>query len=76
MTKEEFIKDLQEELEYETVLQADTNLKNLEEWDSMSAMILIGFVSDKFDITLNADDIKSITTINSLIDRIGSEKFE
>jgi acyl carrier protein len=75
MEKSEFISKLQEELEFDETLTLDTNLKELEEWDSMGAMVLIGFVSDEFGITLNAEDIKAITDINSLIERIGVEKF-
>lgn len=75
MTKAEFIEQLQEELEYETPLAPDTMIRELDEWDSMSAMVLIGFVSQKFGVTLKGDDIREITTIDSLIARIGAEKF-
>lgn len=75
MKKSVFLSKLQEELEFETELTETTNIKDLEEWDSMGAMVLIGFVSDEFGIILNAEDIKSITTINSLIERIGLDKF-
>lgn len=75
MEKSLFLIRLQEELEYETNLDLNTNIKELEEWDSMGAMILIGFVSDEFGVNLNADDIKKITTVNSLIEKIGLEKF-
>ena len=75
MNKQEFLNDLAEELELETEVQLDTNFKDLDEWDSMGAMILIGFVSDNFDVTLNADDIKKLTTFQSIIDKIGTEKF-
>jgi len=75
MEKSAFIGRLKEELEFESDLEISTNLKNLDEWDSMAAMVLIGFVSDEFGITLNADDISSITTIGSLIEKIGQDKF-
>lgn len=75
MNKQEFIAELAEELELETEVTLDTNFKDLDEWDSMGAMILIGFVSDTFDVTLNADDINALTTFNSLVERIGNEKF-
>lgn len=75
MTTNEFILGLVEELELETTLVINTNLKDLDEWDSMAAMVLIGYVSNEFGVTLNADDIKDITTVNSLIERIGLEKF-
>tara|TARA_B100000767_G_C19732077_1_gene522173 strand:- start:1250 stop:1483 length:234 start_codon:yes stop_codon:yes gene_type:complete len=75
MKKQDFIKELSEELELETVVTIDSSIKDLDEWDSMGAMILIAYVSDNFEVTLDADDIESITTFNSLIERIGEEKF-
>lgn len=75
MDKAKFLVDLAEELEIETGLEGTTNIKELEEWDSMTAMLLIGFVSNECGVTLNADDIKDLTTVNSLIEKIGTEKF-
>ena len=75
MKKNEFILGLGEELEIETTLVNTTNLKDLDEWDSMAAMVLIEYVSNEFGITLNADDLKEITTVDSLIERIGLDKF-
>lgn len=76
MKKADFMLGLQEELELELQLTGDTDLKSLEEWDSMAAMLLIGYVSNEFGVTLNADDIKNITTVDSLIVMIGIDKFE
>ena len=76
MNKQEFLTELAEELELETEVQLDTNFKNLDEWDSMGAMILIGFVSDNFDVTLNADDIKGLSTFQSIVEKIGADKFD
>ncbi len=75
MKKANFISGLHEELELSVPLTESTNLKDLDEWDSMAAMILIGYVSSNMDITLTADDLKGITTVDSLIDRIGADKF-
>lgn len=75
MKKQDFINELAEELEVESQVTAETVLKDLDEWDSMGAMILIGYVSDNFDVTLNADDIEALTTFQSLVDKIGIEKF-
>lgn len=76
MTTNEFILGLVEELELESAVEISTNLKDLEEWDSMAAMLLIGYVSNEFGITLNAEDLKDITTVASLIEKIGANKFE
>ena len=75
MEKSVFLSRLQEELEFESELEINTNIKDLDDWDSMAAMVLIGFVSDEFGMTLNADGIEAITTIESLIEKIGQDKF-
>lgn len=75
MEKSVFLSRLQEELEFESELELNINIKDIDEWDSMAAMVLIGFVSDEFGMTLNADDIEAITTIESLIEKIGQDKF-
>jgi acyl carrier protein len=75
MTKQEFFVNLAEELELEIEINESTNLKELDEWDSMTAMVLIGFVSSEFNVTLTSDDLKEINTINSLINKIGEDKF-
>lgn len=76
MNKEQFLANLKEELELESEINLDTNLKEMEEWDSVLAMVLIGFVADSFNVTLTADHLGGMTTINSLIGMIGVEKFE
>lgn len=75
MNISDFLLGLQEELEIETALSLDTDLKQLEDWDSMAAMLLIGYASNEFNVTLTADDLKGITTIDSLVERIGKDKF-
>jgi acyl carrier protein len=76
MKNDEFIARLKEELELEADVNNLTQLKELDEWDSMAAMVLIGFVSDNFSLTLTADDIKEMTTVDSLIEKIGTDKID
>lgn len=75
MDKQSFLTELQDVLEIDKTLFEETNLKELEEWDSMTAMILIGFVSDKFEVELSPKNMLDITTVSSLILKIGTEKF-
>ena len=75
MKKNQFILNLKEELELEADIDFSTELKELDEWDSMTAMVLIGFVYDNFGLTLTAEDIKQMTTIDSLISKIGTDKI-
>ncbi|WP_426474905.1 acyl carrier protein [Chryseobacterium balustinum] len=76
MKKNEFIVGLGEELELSQTLTEDTDLKSLEEWDSMASMLLIGYVSNETGVTITSDDLKEITTVNSLLEKIGMDKFE
>lgn len=75
MTKEQFLHELTEELELESTISLKTNIKQLDEWDSMTAMLLIGYVSSNFDITLTGKDIDQIDTFESLVQKIGADKF-
>lgn len=75
MNRDQFILKLREELELESNIDFTTELKELDEWDSMTAMVLIGFVSDNFGLTLTAEDIKQMTSIESLINNIGADKI-
>ena len=75
MKENEFILGLGEELELSEELTLDTNLKDLEEWDSMTSMLLIGYVANEVGVTITSDDLKEITTVQSLIEKIGSDKF-
>jgi acyl carrier protein len=71
----EFISELKEELELESTLELTTNIKELEEWDSLAAMVLIAYISRSFNVTMNANDIEQITTVQTIIDFVGTEKF-
>lgn len=76
MKKQDFIKELAEELEVETEVSNETKFEDLDEWDSMSILVLMGYVSDKFGLTLNADDVSELTTFESLIIKIGRDNFD
>lgn len=76
MDKKTFILKLEEGLELETELTDTTLIKELDEWDSMAVMVLIGIVYEEFAVSLNGDDIEAITTVESLLNRIGLEKFK
>lgn len=76
MTKAEFLEGLNEELEFDTPLEFKSDIKGHEEWDSMGAMILIGYVSSKTGITLTGEDIQNLKDVNSLIEKVGTDKFQ
>ncbi|MBL0325196.1 MAG: acyl carrier protein [Cytophagaceae bacterium] len=76
MNKQKFLEEAIEELELDSTVDFDTNFKALPDWDSMNVMVLIGFVSRKFNISLNALELEKIDTFKDLISKIGPEKFD
>ena len=76
MEIEKFLNLFQKSLEIEQEnLSVETNIQDLDEWDSMTALMLIALVSKEFSVILNADDVLNLTTIQSLIEKIGKDKF-
>jgi len=76
--KEEFINDLKDALEIEDNIdiKIDTNLKNLEEYDSLSVLIIIAMVGKIFGKQISSSDFEDVTTIRDLIELIGVDYFE
>ena len=67
MNKVQFLEELEENLELESKVTFETKLKDLEEWDSLTAMVLIGFFSDNFEVNLSAQDIENLTSLEKLL---------
>lgn len=76
MNIEDFIEELQEILEFDTKIELDSNFQEFDEWDSLSAMVLMGYVSDTFNTKITPGDFEKLSNISSLIDMIGRDKFE
>lgn len=57
--------DLLEETERETIT-AETQFKNLDEWDSMTALMLIAMFDEQYSIKINGDSIKNADTLADL----------
>jgi len=77
MNKEGFIAILKEELEMEDVeFDSLTRFDSLEIWDSMSRLILISLVDERFQVQLKDGDFQRILTLNDLVEKIGEDRFE
>ena len=77
--KEEFIKELKDALEIENEykeITLETDLKYVEEYDSLSVLAIIAMIDKIFGKQISSSDFKKITTVNSLIDLIGEEYFK
>ena len=55
-------------------LSEDTRFREMEDWDSIAGLSVIGMVDEEYDITLNADDMRSCQTIGDLYAKIQSKK--
>lgn len=73
----EFIEKLKETLELEDMeLTEDTNLKYLGEYDSLSVLSIIAMIDENFGKQLSAQQFSDVTTVRSLIEKIGKDCFE
>lgn len=63
---EKFIGYLQEILETTKVLTMDTELKNIEEWDSLSIVSFAAMANIEYGVTLNASQVKEAKTVRDL----------
>ncbi|MBP8033111.1 MAG: acyl carrier protein [Bacteroidia bacterium] len=73
----EFIKNIETEIdEFEDgSLRPDTNLRQTKAWTSMHALILIALIDTEYNVTINGEDLRSITSIEDLFN-IVKERVE
>ena len=69
MTPQNKIKFLLEALEAENYdnVSLETLLDDIEEWDSIGALMIISEVDDNFGITINPEDLEDIKTVEELV---------
>jgi len=73
----EFLGLLEETLEMsDGSLYLETNLKDLEEYDSLAVLSIIAMIDEKFGKSLSAQDFNEISDVKSLVKSIGEENFE
>ena len=68
MKKQEILKSIYEELEIESVeeLTLDTVFKDLDEWDSMSVIVLIGYFEENFSATISGETLNELSTFEDI----------
>ena len=54
-------------------INQNTDYKNLDEWDSMTTLMLIAMVDEKYGKQIKGDDIKECLTLENLYVRIQSK---
>ena len=76
---EDFINELKDALEIEDEdqeINLETNLKELEEYDSLSVLSIIAMIDKNISKQIPSSDFLKITTVSSLMELIGKEYFE
>lgn len=53
-----------------SLIQADTIFRDLDEWDSLTALSLIAMADEEYSVKLTGDDIKSAVTLNDIFEII------
>lgn len=71
MTRDEFLKEMQDVLQTETDLTPETILSDLEEWDSLSVMATMAFLDKQFGLKLKLNDFKSMSTMADIMAKTG-----
>ena len=66
MNEKDFLSELDEILNTEDELNMDTKLDELEEWDSLSALMFQSFVFKRTKIAPKPTDLKKARTIRDL----------
>ena len=71
MTREEFLTEMQEVLQTDDTLTAETVLDDLVEWDSLSMMATMAFLDKNFGVKVGLKDFKEMNTMADLMAKAG-----
>jgi acyl carrier protein len=76
MELKEFIDKFIETLELEdaTDIDAQTDFKSLDEWDSLASLSIISMVDDVLGVTINNKEVRACDTIEDLFNMVISKK--
>ncbi|MDE5663715.1 MAG: acyl carrier protein [Muribaculaceae bacterium] len=55
-------------------LSGDTNFRELDDWDSIAGLSVIGMVDEEYGVTFGAEDMRACKTIADLYNRVQSKK--
>ena len=71
MTKDEFLMEMQDVLQTDDTLTAETVLGELAEWDSLSMMATMAFFDTNFGVKVGIKDFKEMSTMSDLMAKTG-----
>ncbi len=74
MTRQDFLKELEEVLDVESgSIKGDEALSDLDGWDSLAVMAFIAMVDEMFDVTLSASGLAESKNVSDLIALLGDK---
>lgn len=71
MNKDEFLMQMQDVLQTEEPLTMETQLTDLDEWDSLAMMATMAFLDKNFGMKVKIADLKMFATINDIAAKAG-----
>lgn len=71
MTRDEFLVEMQDVLQTDDTLTAETTLDDLAEWDSLSMMATMAFLDKNFGVKVGLKDFKEMVTIGDIAAKAG-----
>ena len=76
MELNEFVEKFAEQFEEtdKSLITADSDYKNLDEWSSLVALTIIAMVDEEYDVQLKGADIRDSVTIRDLFERVVAQK--
>jgi acyl carrier protein len=76
MNKNKFYKQLIDSCDLTAEDLNDQTLLEDIGFDSLAVMTMIAFIDSKFNVVLTGKDFQELTTLYSLVEKIGIEKFQ
>ena len=72
MSIEEFISKFEECFEgiEPSTLKTDTEFRNLESWDSLTALTLLAMIDAEFEVAISASELRSCNKVQEIFDLI------
>jgi acyl carrier protein len=73
-----FLKDFEqlfEDIESGTLTE-DSNFRNLDEWSSLIALMLIAMAEENYHIRITGEDIRTSVTVRDLFDKLAAKVSE
>lgn len=57
-----------------STLNGETKFRELDDWDSIAGLSVIGMIDEEYGVTFNADDMRACQTIADLFNRVQEKK--